>query len=134
MPRYHWRPLSSIRAGEALADLQRISFDYGIGLPTTFALVGKTLAQADSIARVLDPELDPIELMEEDALEVMLTETERRLEPNQLFAWLYTQLEPLARLPRRAGQLVSKLETGTFKVGVAPTGLENFEVALRSTA
>jgi ubiquinone biosynthesis protein len=61
LPRYHWRPLAGIRAGEALADLQRISFEYGIALPTTFALVGKTLAQADSIARVLYPELDPIE-------------------------------------------------------------------------
>src|SRR5919204_541208 len=83
LPRYHWRPLSRIRAGEALADLQRISFEYGISLPPTFALVGKTLAQADSIARVLDPELDPIQLMEGDALEVMLPEAERRLEPDQ---------------------------------------------------
>jgi predicted unusual protein kinase regulating ubiquinone biosynthesis (AarF/ABC1/UbiB family) len=134
LPRYHWRPLSGIRAGEALADLQRISFDYGIALPTTFALVGKTLAQADSIARVLHPELDPIALLEEDALEVMLREGERRLEPNQFFAWLYTQLEPLGRMPRRAGQLVSKLETGTFKVGVAPTDLDDLEHALRSVA
>ena len=81
LPRYHWRPLCGIRAGEALADLQRISLRHGIRLPTAFALVGKTLSQADSIARVLDPELDPIALMEEDALEVMLIEAERRLEP-----------------------------------------------------
>src|SRR5690349_3201174 len=134
LPRYHWRPLSGIRAGEALADLQRISFEYGISLPTSFALVGKTLAQADSIARVLYPELDPIELLEEDALEVMLREGERRLEPNQLFAWLYTQLEPLGRMPRRAGHLVNKLETGTLKVGVAPTDLGDLEQALRSVA
>jgi ubiquinone biosynthesis protein len=134
LPRYHWRPLSGIRAGEALADLQRISFEYGIGLPTSFALVGKTLAQADSIARVLYPELDPIALLEEDSLEVMLREGERRLEPNQLFAWLYTQLEPVARLPRRVGHLVNKLETGTFKVGVAPTDLSDLEHALRSVA
>jgi len=134
LPRYHWRPLSGIRAGEALADLQRISFEFGIGLPTSFALVGKTLAQADSIARVLHPELDPIELLEEDSLEVMLREGERRLEPNQLFAWLYTQLEPLSRMPRRVGHLVNKLETGTFKVGVAPTDLTGLERALRSTA
>src|SRR6266550_2507897 len=100
LPRYHGRPLSKIRAGEALADLQRISFEYGISLPTTFALVGKTLAQADSIARVLYPALDPIQLLEQDALEVMLREGERRLEPEQFFAWLFTQLEPLARLPR----------------------------------
>jgi predicted unusual protein kinase regulating ubiquinone biosynthesis (AarF/ABC1/UbiB family) len=134
LPRYHWRPLSGIRAGEALADLQRISFEYGISLPTSFALVGKTLAQADSIARVLDPSLDPIRLMEEDALEVMLREAERRLEPNQFFAWLYTQLEPVARLPRNVGQLVSKLETGTFKVGVVPAELGDLEHAMRSVA
>ena len=134
LPRYHWRPLSGIRAGEALADLQRISFEHGISLPTSFALVGKTLAQADSIARVLYPELDPIALMEEDALEVMLREGERRLEPNQLFAWLYTQLEPLGRMPRHVGHLVNKLETGTLKVGVAPTDLGDLEHALRSVA
>jgi predicted unusual protein kinase regulating ubiquinone biosynthesis (AarF/ABC1/UbiB family) len=134
LPRYHWRPLSAIRAGEALADLQRVSFEYGISLPTTFALVGKTLSQADSIARVLDPDLDPIELLEEDALEVMLREGERRLEPNHFFASLYTQLEPLARLPRHLAQLLTKLETGTLKVGVAPTDLADAEHALRSVA
>jgi len=134
LPRYHWRPLSGIRAGEALADLQRISFEYGISLPTSFALVGKTLAQADSIARVLDPQLDPIELLEEDALELMLREGERRLEPSQLFSWLYTQLEPLGRMPRRVGHLVTKLETGTFKVGVAPTDLGGLERVMRSVA
>ena len=134
LPRYHWRSLSGIRAGEALADLQRISLRHGIRLPTAFALVGKTLSQADSIARVLDPELDPIALMEEDALEVMLIEAERRLEPNQLLAWAYTQLEPLARMPRRLGQLASRLESGTLKVGVAPTDLDNFEGVVRSAA
>ena len=121
-------------AGEALADLQRISFAHGIGLPTTFALVGKTLAQADSIARVLYPELDPVALLEEDSFEVMVREAERRLEPDQLLAWLYTQLEPLSRMPRRLSQLAEKLEAGTLKVGVAPTALADFEYAVRSTA
>src|SRR5207248_2318645 len=55
LPRYHWRALSDIRAGEALADLQRIAIVHGIRLPTSFALVGKPLAQADEIARTLDP-------------------------------------------------------------------------------
>jgi ubiquinone biosynthesis protein len=134
LPRYHWRKLRGIRAGEALADLQRISLRSGIRLPTSFALVGKTLSQADSIARALDPEMDPIELMEEDALEVLLTEAERRLEPNQLLAWAYTQAEPLARLPRRLGQLVSRLESGTLKVAIAPTDLKDLEGVMRSAA
>src|SRR5581483_5193696 len=103
LPRFHWRPLSGIRAGQSLADLQRIALEYNIALPTSFALVGKTLAQADAIARILDPELDPIALMEEEAIEVMLVEAERRLEPNRLFAYLYTQLDPLTRVPRQLG-------------------------------
>ena len=134
LPRYHWRSLSGIRAGEALADLQRISLAHGIALPTSFALVGKTLSQTDSIARSLDPGMDPIALMEDDALEVLLTEAERRLEPNQLLAWAYTQVEPLARMPRRVGQLVSRLETGTLKVGIAPTDLHDLEGVARSAA
>jgi hypothetical protein len=72
--------------------------------------------------------------MEEDSFEVILREAERRLQPNSLLAWLYTQLEPLTLLPRQLGQLVSKLETGTFKVGVSPTGLDDLEHVLRSVA
>jgi ubiquinone biosynthesis protein len=134
LPRFHWRPLSGIRAGESLADLQRIALEHSIALPTSFALVGKTLAQADSIARILDPELDPISLMEEEALEVMLVEAERRLEPNRLFAYLYTQLDPLTRLPRKAAHVLSELEQGSFKIGVVPTGLGELEANLRSIA
>jgi ubiquinone biosynthesis protein len=134
LPRYHWRPLAGIRAGEALADLQRLALVHGIALPTSFALVGKTLSQADSVARALDPELDPIELLEEDGLEVILQETERRLEPSNLLALAYTQAEPLLRLPRRLGQLAGRLETGTLKVGIQPTGLEELERVARSTA
>jgi ubiquinone biosynthesis protein len=134
LPRFHWRPLSGIRAGESLADLQRIALDHNIALPTSFALVGKTLAQADSIARVLNPNLDPIGLMEEEAIEVMLREAERRLEPNRLFAYLYTQLDPLTRLPRRVAHVLGELEQGSLKVGVVPTGLGELEANLRSIA
>ena len=132
LPRYHWRPLSGIRAGEALADLQRICLQYGIRLPPSFALVGKTLAQADSIARTLDPQLDPIALLEDEASDLMLTEAERRLEPDQLMSFAFTQLGPLTRLPRRVGQIADRLEEGTLKVGVVPTGLEGIEHVLRS--
>jgi ubiquinone biosynthesis protein len=134
LPRFHWRPLSGIRAGESLADLQRIALQHDLALPTSFALVGKTLAQADTIARVLDPELDPIGLIEEEAIEVMLVEAERRLEPNRLFAYLYTQLDPLTRLPRRVGHVLTEIEQGNLRIGVQPTGLGELEHNLRSIA
>jgi len=134
LPRYHWRPLKEIRAGEALADLQRVSLRYGIRLPPSFALVGKTLSQADSIARTLDPELDPIKLLEADALTVMRQEAERRLEPSAFAAYAFTQLDGIARLPRRVANVVDRLETGTLKIGVVPTELGQVEHLLRTIA
>jgi ubiquinone biosynthesis protein len=134
LPRYHHRPLASIAAGQALADLQRAAMRREIALPTSFALVGKTLAQADSIARLLDPELDPIALIEEQSLEVMAREIEHRLEPNHFAASAFTQLAPLVRLPGRVGHVVSQLERGTLTVGVHPTGLAELEHNLRSIA
>ena len=134
LPRYHWRPLSGIATGDALADLQRLAVTHGIRLPTSFSLVGKTLAQADSIARTLDPELDPVAMLEDESLQVLLVEAERRLVPNQLFGTVYTQLEPLTKLPRRFGQLLNRLEEGTLKVGVAPADLGDLERVLRSVA
>lgn len=134
LPRYHWRPLAGIAAGEALADLQRLALRHGIRLPTAFALVGKTLSQADSVARALDPELDPIELLEEDGLKALGDEAARSLAPERIIAFGASQLPPLARLPRRFAQLVERVEAGGLKVGVVPTGLDELERLLRSVA
>jgi hypothetical protein len=67
-------------------------------------------------------------------MELMLREADRRLEPSELFAYMFTQLAPAARLPRRLSQVVARLETGTLKVGISPTDLGGLERLLRSTA
>ena len=134
LPRYQWRPLAGIETGAALADLQRVAVRYRILLPTSFALVGKTLAQADSNARTLDPQLDPVELVEGDTLDVILGDVGRSLEPNRVVASVFTQLESLARLPSQIGEIASKLEDGTLKVGVAPKDLGDLDRLMRSTA
>jgi ubiquinone biosynthesis protein len=134
LPRYHWRPLAGIKTGEGLADLQRLSLQHGIALPTSFALVGKTLSQAESIARTLDPQLDPVELLRKEGWSVMASEAAKRLEPNQVLALAFTQLEPLLRMPRRVAQLVQRIENGSLKIGIAPTELDSFEHLLRSAA
>jgi predicted unusual protein kinase regulating ubiquinone biosynthesis (AarF/ABC1/UbiB family) len=134
LPRYHWRPLSGIRSGEALADMQRMAVSHGIRLPTSFALVGKTLAQADEIARLLDPDLDPVELIRAQSYRIVSTEAERRLQPAQLLAFTAPQVDELIKLPRRIGNVVERLETGTLKVGIVPTDLGDLERIMRSAA
>src|SRR5581483_269072 len=121
LPRYHWRPLAGIRTGEGLADLQRLCLEHGIALPTTFALVGKTLSQAEDIARALDPQMDPVEIIRDEGSDVLTRELERRLDPTQLVAFSFSQLQPLLRMPRRISQVVRQIETGSLKIAIAPT-------------
>ncbi|MDX6481609.1 MAG: ubiquinone biosynthesis protein [Gaiellaceae bacterium] len=134
LPRFHHRPLASIQAGYALANLQRAAIQRDVRLPTSFALVGKTLSQADSIARLLDPDLDPVALIEEESLEVMAREIEHRLEPNRFAALALTQLAPVLQLPRRISHVVTELEKGTLRIGIVPTNLEELEHNFRSIA
>src|SRR5206468_11042534 len=121
LPRYQWRPLEGIRTGEGLADLQRLCLEHGIALPTTFALVGKTLSQAEEIARTLDPQMDPVEIIRSEGRDVLRRELERRLEPTQLAAFTFSQVQPLLRMPRRIAQVIRQVETGSLKLNIAPT-------------
>jgi ubiquinone biosynthesis protein len=75
-----------------------------------------------------------VALIDEQASELLAGEVEHRLQPNRLVAQAFTQLEPLARLPRRLAHVVSELEQGTLTVGVVPTGLGELEHNLRSIA
>ena len=51
-----------------------------------------------------------------------------------LFSLLFTQLEPLVKMPRHLSHLVGQLETGTMKVGIVPTDLGEIEAVARSAA
>src|ERR671911_2095208 len=73
------RPATADAAREFRLALEELGTTY-----VKLGQVGKTLAQADSIARALDPDLDPIELLREDTFELMLGEAERRLAPTEL--------------------------------------------------
>jgi hypothetical protein len=64
----------------------------------------------------------------------MLQEAERALGPNRLLALGYTQLEPLTKLPRRISQLVTRLETGTLKIGIVPNELDELERVVHTLA
>src|SRR5205814_9312285 len=86
------------------------------------------------IARTLDPQLDPVRLIREQSFTIVSSELRSRLEPDALLAFLAPQLDEVAKLPRRVGHVVERLETGTLKVGIVPTDLADLEHIMRSTA
>ena len=128
LPRYHWRPLVGIRAGEALADLQRIALSYGIRLPTSFALVGKTLAQADSIARALDPAARPDRADRGGRARGDAARGRAPARARAACSRMATRRSSRCCGCRAASaSIVQRLENGTLKVGIEPTGLDELE-------
>jgi hypothetical protein len=73
-------------------------------------------------------------MLRDEGWSVLSGEVAKRLEPNQVVAFAFTQLQPLLRMPRRLSQLVTKLETGSIRIGIVPTELEGLEQVVRSTA
>jgi predicted unusual protein kinase regulating ubiquinone biosynthesis (AarF/ABC1/UbiB family) len=114
--------------------LQRTAIAHHIRLPTSFALVGKTLAQADEIARTLHPELDPVALIREQSAAIAIAELRSRLDPSSALAFVAPQIDALVKLPRRVGNVAGRLEAGTLKLGIVPTDLHDLERVARSTA
>ena len=135
LPRYHWRPLVGIRAGEALADLQRIAL------------------------ALRDPAADELRARRQDARAGRLDRARARpaARPDRAAGGGRARGDAAAR--RSAGSSrtpcsrtstrrssrsrgcraasatsSSELEHGTLKVGIEPTGLDELEHALRSVA
>ncbi|HEY6032088.1 MAG TPA: hypothetical protein VIU44_16070, partial [Gaiellaceae bacterium] len=44
------------------------------------------------------------------------------------------QIEELSKLPRRVGHVIDRLETGTLKIGIVPTDLDDLGHMVRTSA
>ena len=64
----------------------------------------------------------------------MLSEAESRLEPTQLFGRSSPSSARSRACRGGSAQIADRLETGTLKVGIEPTGLDELEHSLRSLA
>jgi hypothetical protein len=75
-----------------------------------------------------------VALIRDQSFTIVSTELRNRLEPTALLSFIAPQVDELAKLPRRVGHVVERLETGTLKVGIVPTDLGDLEHVVRSAA
>ena len=64
-------------------------------------LLGKTMLNLDGAIRVLSPELDPVELIRNYMLDVMLKRVGDQLSPGRVFAWVLDMKHLFENSPRR---------------------------------
>jgi ubiquinone biosynthesis protein len=107
--RYHDMSGGRLGLGSALLDLTRLAYSNRVPVPTSMTLLGKTMLNLDGAIGVLSPELDPVELIRNYMLEVMMKRVGDQLSPGRVFAWVLDMKHLFENAPRRTDMILGKL-------------------------
>jgi ubiquinone biosynthesis protein len=120
---YATQSLENFPVGTALSDMVEIMRRYGIMLPSSVAMLIKTLVTLEGTARLLSPRFSLMEVMQPFHRGMML----RRLSPvrqAKKLRRLYLELEQLVEvLPQRIMQILEQVQDGKFDVHLDHRGL-----------
>ncbi len=120
---YATQSLEHFPVGAALSDMVEIMRRYGIMLPTTVAMLIKTLVTLEGTAKLLSPRFSLMEVMQPFHRGMML----RRLSPARQakkLRRLYMEVEQLIEvLPQRVIQILEQVQDGKFDVHLDHRGL-----------
>jgi predicted unusual protein kinase regulating ubiquinone biosynthesis (AarF/ABC1/UbiB family) len=107
--RYHDMSGGRLGLGTALLELTRLAYQNRVPVPTSMTLLGKTMLNLDGAISVLSPELDPVELIRNYMLDVMMRRVGDQLSPGRVFAWVLDMKHLFENTPRRADIILGKL-------------------------
>jgi ubiquinone biosynthesis protein len=107
--RYHDMSGGRLGLGTALLDLTRLAYANRVPVPTSMTLLGKTMLNLDGAISVLSPELDPVELIRNYMLDVMMRRVGDQLSPGRVFAWVLDMKHLVENAPRRTDIILGKL-------------------------
>jgi len=132
--RYHDLSGGRLGLGSALLDLTRLAYQNRVPVPTSMTLLGKTMLNLDGAISVLSPELDPVELIRNYMLDVMLKRVSDQLSPGRVFAWVLDMKHLFENSPRRMDAILGKLADDRFAVHVELEHLEDTARTLNRAA
>jgi ubiquinone biosynthesis protein len=120
---YATQSLEHFPVGAALSDMMEIMRRYGFLLPTTVAMLIKTLITLEGTAKLLSPRFSLMEVMQPFHRGMLL----RRLSPARQakkLRRLYMEVEQLVEvLPQRVIQILEQVQDGKFDVHLDHRGL-----------
>ena len=107
--RYHDMSGGRMGLGTALLDLTRLAYSNNVPVPTSMTLLGKTMLNLDGAISVLSPQLDPVELIRNYMLDVMMKRVGDSFSPGRVFAWVLDMKHLFENSPRRMDHILAKL-------------------------
>jgi len=132
--RYHDMSGGWLGLGTALLDLTRLAYQNRVPVPTSMTLLGKTMLNLDGAIGVLSPELDPVELIRNYMLDVMMKRVGDQLSPGRVFAWVLDMKHLFENAPRRTDAILGKLADDRLTVRLDVDHLEEATASLSRSA
>jgi ubiquinone biosynthesis protein len=108
--------------GQLMMELTRLSVDCGLRPPPEIALLGKTLLNLDTVARLLDPDIDVREIVRARMRKLLPSRLASLLSPGAMAEQAYEVAELLRDMPRQLRHFIGLLADNRFSVRVS--GLE----------
>src|SRR5207302_9821082 len=111
--------------GTAFRALTRLAYQNRVPVPPSMTLLGKTMLNLDGAISVLSAELDPVELIRNYMLDVMLKRVADQLSPGRVFAWVLDMKHLFENAPRRTDAILAKLADDRLTVRMEVEHLED---------
>ncbi len=132
--RYHDMSGGRLGLGTALLELTRLAYQNRVPVPTSMTLLGKTMLNLDGAISVLSPELDPVELIRNYMLDVMMRRVGDQLSPGRVFAWVLDMKHLFENAPRRTDMILGKLADDRLTVRLDVERLQDTTESLTRAA
>jgi ubiquinone biosynthesis protein len=122
--RYYGQPLGEIVLGPLLQDALGIVRRHHLQLPSSLALLLKTVVMSEGVGVQLDPEFRLTSVLAPYAQHLMLRQYSPALWARRLSRAGLDAARLGVELPEQARRILGDLERGNFEVGVRPMGFE----------
>jgi ubiquinone biosynthesis protein len=132
--RYHDLSGGRLGLGSALLDLTRLAYQNRVPVPASMTLLGKTMLNLDGAISILSPELDPVALIRDYMLNVMIRRVADQLSPGRVFAWVLDMKHLFENSPRRADIILGKLADDRLTMRLDVEHLEQTTQSLSKAA
>ncbi len=124
LSRYYGRPLGEMKLGPILEESLEIMRRHRLHLPSSLALLLKTLAMHESLGTALDPNFQITQVLVPYAQRLLLQEFSPTVWARRLGAAGLEAARLGADLPLQLRRLMSEVESGRLEVGMRPQGFE----------
>lgn len=126
--------LKDLPFGRIVRDLLILCVRSDIQVPPELVLLGKTLLNLEPMCRRLDPDMDPVSTMKDQAMRLLEEQIRRDISTERLMALVLEGRSFLSDVPLSIRRVLTQLANNELRVGVEVEKAEDMQTAIRDVA